>query len=451
VSDIFQKFDQFVFSKMCETKLPSETVAVVQDGKIVHSRAFGFKNVESALSTRVETLYGVGSVTKSFTALAICKLAEEGRLDLHDPVSKFLPMRGSLFDEIEIHHLLTHSSGIPGLGWAEVHIFSTIGQSRNWLPVSSVEDMDCFMDDVEDWKEAKPGSKFFYLNEGYYLLGEIVSRVSGSSYYDYLRENILDPLNMKRTFLSKEQVEGDGNFATPYVVSEDKVTPSVVPWGSGAAGGIMSNVIDLSNYVMMYLNKGELDGKRIVSKETIERMETSYSKPPRSIFQNMGYGYGLFVTDDFYGQKLVRHDGSVSVYLSGMAFLPEKGIGISLLCNGEGYSPLVMTVYALSLMLGKDPEKELAPVKRENLLKRLEGTYRAYKGTIAAEIKRKGDFLMLSGEDIGSTILVPEKEWESCEGATFYTLSGTAKMEVEFRFNKYGTEMIYERYRYRKD
>jgi len=445
----FEKFDNFAFSKMSEVKLPSLTVSIVQDEQLVHSRAFGFKNTESASAASVHTLYGIGSVTKSFTALAICKLVEEGRLDFHDPVSKFLSLKGQLFDEIELHHLLTHTSGIPGLGWAEVQIFSAIGKSKKWLPLSSVDDMASFMDDVDDWKEAMPGSKYFYLNEGYFLLGEVISKVSGTPYYEFVKEKILEPLKMNRTFLSRDQVERDGDCSTPYIVEDGKVTRSVIPWGSGSAGGLMSNVNDLSNYILMFLNRGEFSGKRIIGKEMIERMETAYSRPPMSIFPDAGYGYALFVTNEFFGQKLVRHDGSITVYTSGIAYLPEKGIGISLLCNGEGYSPNILAMYALSSMLGKDPEKDLAPIRREKLLKRLEGTYRVYKDTISAQIKRNGDFLILSGEDIGNNIvLVPESD--DREGATFFTLSATARMQVDFRFNKYGTEMIFERYRYRK-
>ncbi len=436
---------------MSETKLPSLTFSIVQDDKVSQSRAFGFKDIEAAIPASVNNLYCIGSVTKSFTALAISKLVEDGKLDFHDAVPKFIPaLNNELFEKIEIHHLLSHTSGIPGLGWAEVQIFSAIGKSKNWLPISSVEDMASFLDGAEKWKEAEPGSKYFYLNEGYYILGEIISRVSGVSYFQFLKENILNPLRMNRTFVSKEDVESGGNYSLPYVVEKGRITRSVVPWGSGAAGGIFSNVLDLSSYISMYLNKGQFLGKRIIGEDMIRKMETPYGKPPASIFPDAGYGYGLFLTDNFFGERLVRHDGSISVYTSGMAFLPEKGIGISLLCNGSGYSPSYLTMYALSLFLGKDPEKELAPVRRERTLKKLAGSYRAYKGTISARVKREGDFLLLSGEDIGSYILVPDDVQPDEHYANFFTLNGTAKMGVEFRFRESGIEMIFERYKYRK-
>jgi CubicO group peptidase (beta-lactamase class C family) len=444
---------------MSEAKLPSLTVSIVEDGKVVHSRAFGFMDVLSSSPASASTLYGIGSVTKSFTALTICRLAEEGKLDLHDPISKFLPsLEGNpAFDRVELHHLLSHSSGIPGLGWAEVLIFNAIGKSKKWLPISSADDMTNFLNQAGEWREAQPGSKFFYLNEGYYLLGEVISKVSGKPYYDFMKEIILSPLKMNRTFLNKEDVERDADFATPYLIEQEgdatKISPSVIPWGSAAAGGLMSNVIDLSDYLKMYINRGELYDRRIIGKEMIELMETPVSKPPMSYFSDAGYGYGLFITKQFFGEKLVMHDGSVGVYSAGIAYLPEKKIGVALLINGEAYSPSLLKLHALATILGKDPESDFPSLKRENLLRKLEGTYAAYKDTITAQVKRKGDFLIISGEDIGSFVLVPENDFDadSKEGvAKFFTLSSTARMNVEFRFSAHRIELVFERYKYRK-
>ncbi|MGC8645042.1 MAG: serine hydrolase [Thermoplasmata archaeon] len=448
------KLGDFIFSKLIETKLPGLTVSIVEEGKVIYARGFGFKNVERAAPTTIQTNYGIGSVSKSFTALAISKLVEDGKLDFHDRVTDLIPsLRGRGLEQVEIHHLLTHTSGIPGLGWAEALIFNATKQSRSWLPVASSDDMASFFDGVSAWREAPPGTKYFYLNEGYFLLGEVISKVSGKSYAQYVRDNILVPLKMNRTFFSREEVEADGNFAVPYLIKDGIARSSSVPWQSQpSAGGIMSNVSDFSNYIMMYLGRGEFAGIRIADERTIEGMWTPYSHPPKRIFPDLSYGYGFFVTRQFFGERLVYHGGSVSVYTSGMALLPDRGIGFSVLANGEGYDPVLLCLYGLSLMLGKDPELDLPPIRRENLLRRLEGTYRTYKGLLSARVTRSGDFLILSGEDVGSYILVPEEGSELQEDvATFFTLSETARMVVQFRFSANGTEMIFERYRYRKE
>ncbi|MEM0128462.1 MAG: serine hydrolase [Thermoplasmatales archaeon] len=452
-SNGLMRLDDFIFSKMAKTKLPSVAVSVVREKQVIHSRAFGFKDIDGATPAEIGTVYGIGSVSKSFTSLAVSKLVEEGYLNFHDRVADYIPSLSSRgLEEVELHHLLSHSSGIPGLGWAETLIYSAIGKTKNWLPISTADDMSSFLDDVKDWMVASPGSKYFYLNEGYFLLGEIISKVSGKPYAEYVRENILKPLHMNRTFFTRSEVENDGDFATPYTFDGGKAIPSVIPWQSQpAAGGIMSNVQDLSNYLIMYVNKGEFEGERILREETIEKMWHSYSRPPRSIFPDIGYGYGFFTTKQFFSKKLVYHGGSVSVYTSAIAFIPDEGIGISILANAEGYDPVLLCLYGLSILLDKDPEDSLLPLRIENALTRLEGTYKTYKGLLSARVSKNGDFLMLSGEDIGDHILVPTGSIESDRNHfTFFTLSGGARMEVEFRLSGPDIEMIFERYRYKK-
>jgi CubicO group peptidase (beta-lactamase class C family) len=446
------KFDSFLYAKLSEAKLPSLTAAIIENDKILHAKTLGLKNIESGEPTAITTNYGIGSITKSFTALGIGKLVEQGKMNFHDLVTDHLPelKQYKAFELVEIHHLLTHSSGIPALGSAEVLIFNTIGLNKKWMPIATNDDMISFFDQVDEWKFTDPGKRFFYLNEGYSLLGEVISRVSKTNYSKFIKEEILLPLEMGRTFFSKEEVENDKDWATPYLIKDGKAVPSVIPWGSGPAGGLMSNIIDLSHYVRMYMNRGEYEGEKVISKDIIEQMETPYSKPPVSLFPDAAYGYGLFIARDFYGQKLVRHDGSVGVYTSSMAYLPESKVGALVLCNSEGYNLTLFSLYGLISILGKDPE-EFTPIKRENLLARLEGNYSSYKDTVSAQVKRNGDFLILSGEDIGENIvLIPEKINEDNKYATFYTLRNTAKLVVEFSLEQHRVEMIFERYRYKK-
>jgi CubicO group peptidase (beta-lactamase class C family) len=130
----FDQFDQFILTNLRETRLPSVTAGLIEDGKLVHSVAYGFRDIASAAQASTNTLYGVGSVTKSFTALSIAKLVEEGKLDFHDRITDYLPLRQKAFQDVEIHHLLTHTTGIPGLGFAEALIFRAIGQCSHPLP-----------------------------------------------------------------------------------------------------------------------------------------------------------------------------------------------------------------------------------------------------------------------------------------------------------------------------
>jgi len=443
-----QKFDGIAFSKLCDTKLPSIAVSIIEDGEVVHARGFGYKDVSAALPATERTLYGIGSITKSFVALSVAKLVEAGKIDFHDPITKFLPLRPKTFQGLEIHHLLSHTSGIPGLGSLEVLLFSAFGEYNHWLPISSLGDMQSFMDDVDDWAEAEPGKRLFYLNEGFVLLGEVIAEVSGRPWFEFVREEILTPLGMNRTFLEKADISRDPDVATPYLIRGARVSPIAVPYGSGGAGGIVSNAMDLSNYVKMYINGGEFEGKRIIGKDTLSKMETPYGKMPVEYYGGDSYGYGLQIIPNFHGHKVVGHGGSVDCYTANMSYIRDLKSGVVLLSNGTGYSMGRLSMIAQSLLAGADPG-ELRAVKLETLLKKLEGQYKAYKDTIFAEVKINGSFLMLSGEDIGKNIvLVPEVEEKGV--ARFYTLDAGAKLEVTFRFNKYGVELLYERYRYRR-
>ncbi len=443
-----KKFDELVFTKLSETRLPSIGAAVIEDGKVVHSRAFGYKDISGSLPADEHTLYGVGSITKTFVSLSIAKLVEAGKMDFHDPITKFLPLKQKAFQDVQVHHLLSHTSGIPGLGSLEVILFSAFGEYHHWAPIASLGDLMPFMSDVDDWAEAKPGEKLFYLNEGFVLLGEIISKVSGKPWMKFLTEEVLVPLKMRRTFLDKADISSDNNVAVPYLIRGPKTTPTSISYGDGAAGGIVSSVTDLSNYVTMLINGGEFEGKRIIGKDTLAKMETPYGKWPSENYGGDSYGYGLQVIPDFHGHKVVGHGGSVEVYTAEMLYARDMKAGVVLLANGTGYSLGRLGMTTISMLAGIDPE-EIRGVRLENLLKKLEGEYRAYKDTIFAEVKVNGSFLMLSGEDIGNDIvLIPDGEENGL--AHFYTLVAGARMDVTFRFNEHGVEMLYERYRYRR-
>ena len=443
-----QRFDDLVFAKMSETKIPSVSAAVIEDGEVVHARGFGWKDAGGASPATPQTLYGIGSITKSFVALAAGKLVESGKMDFHDPVTKYLPLKQKAFEGVEVHHLLSHTSGIPGLGSLEVILFSAFREYHHWLPIASLDDMSSFLDGVDDWTVSKPGTRLHYLNEGFVLLGEIVSKVSGGHWFDYLRAEVLAPLAMKRTFLAKSDISADIDVATPYAIRGAKVTPTPIPYGSGAAGGIMSCAADLSNYVIMLINGGEFEGKKVVSWDILSKMEAPYAKWSVESYGGDSYGYGLMIVPDFHGHKVVRHGGSVDVYTSDMEYVRDIRSGVVLLSNGTGYSMGLLGMSAVSLLTGADPDG-LRAVRLERLLKKLEGQYRTYKDTLVAEVKKAGSFLMLSGEDIGNNIVLVPDGGEG-EEARFFTLEGAARLEVVFKFDQHGVELFFERYRYRR-
>jgi len=448
----FAKLEDFIFEKISKTHLPGLSVAIVKDCEVVYSRGFCFRDLEYGIRATPETLYGVGSVTKSFTALSIMQLAEKGKLDLDDPISRYVSLElKSGEDPVKTWHLMCHSSGIPALAYAEALIRHAMGAGGKWIPIASPEDLYTFMREANQWVLTKPGERWFYLNEGYVILGHIIEKVSGIRYDEYVRKNILEPLKMDRSFFRKEDVEADENVATPYIITRDsECKKSVHPYGIYADGGLISNVMDLANYITMYLNRGKHDGDILLSHELIEEMEKPRVKLPLQVFGGEAYGYGLSIIPNFLGYKFVGHGGSVLVYTAYIGYIPEKRIGIALLANGSGYPMSQMGLYGLALMLGENPEK-LPFVKMERNYDLLSGVYETYKGTMDAKVATVNGILQLEIKDKFVDMKVPLIP-EEIEGEVkrFYTLQSGGKLPIEFMVKDGKVELIYERYRLKK-
>ncbi|MDH5450448.1 MAG: serine hydrolase [Candidatus Bathyarchaeota archaeon] len=445
----FKDLEGFILEKMSETKLPGLSIAIVEGDKTIYTRGFGFRDLSSGLPATPRTLYGIGSVTKSFTALAIMQLVEEGKINLDDPVEKFVPIKLKPFGEtVSIHNLLTHSLGVPALAYAEAFIRGVLGLDHFWLPVSSPEDIIAFMRNAEKWAVAKPGTDFFYLNEGYVLLGYIISKLSGVRYEEYIRKRILAPLKMSRTFFLRSDVENDQDRAAPYIIDkEGQHVASTFPFGITSDGGLISNVIDLASYLKMHIDRGKFGETEILSNEMLGLMEKTHIQLPYQIFGRESYGYGWMITPNFHGGRLVGHGGSVLVYTAYVGYMPEKKIGVALLANASGYLLSHVGNYALSMLLGIDPGR-LPFIKSDRILRKLQGEYETYKGTMRASVKKKGDFLYMEIKDRYTEEILPLVPEKLEDGrAIFYTLSGGSKYTADFKIEEDKIVLIYERYK----
>ena len=256
---------------------------------------------------------------------------------------------------------------------------------------------------------------------------------------------------MARSFFRKEDVDADANVATPYIITRDgECKKSVHPYGVYADGGLISNVMDLANYIKMYLNRGKYDENALLSSELIEEMEKPRVKLPLQVFGGEAYGYGLSITPNFLGYKLVGHGGSVLVYTAYIGYIPERRVGIALLANGSGYPMSQIGLYGLALMLGENPER-LPFIKVERTYDLLSGVYETYKGTMDATVKAKNGILQLEIKDKYVDMIIPLIP-EDIEGAVkrFYTIQSGGKLPVEFTVKDDKVELIYERYRLKK-
>jgi CubicO group peptidase (beta-lactamase class C family) len=409
-----KRLEQIVFDKMAASGLPGLSLALVAGDQVIYARGFGQRDLEQGLAATPDTLYGVGSVTKSFTALAVMRLAEAGRLSLQDPVDQHLPFpfkpKGQT---VRIHHLLSHTSGLPALAYGEAVIRHANRIGGRYLPIAGPEDILTFMDGAEGWEEAAPGERWFYFNEGYALLGLIIERLSGKPYAEYIRDEILLPLGMTRSCFARQELASDRDAAVPYVLSEDK-PPRVGEYlfrAIRSEGGLFSSVIELARYLQVYFERG----KEIVSPEGLEQMMAPHVVSPT---QSMPGLWG------------------------------EAAPGEHNVHYGYGLSQLAQV--ALALHLGQDPAS-LPFWRLEEALTPLVGRYHSFKETMQAEVARRGDFLQLTFPDNAQpqrVNLVPHRL--DTPEPTFFTLAGARRLEVTFRPSEAGVELIYERYKLRR-
>lgn len=456
---------------MIKCKLPGFSIAVVHDGAICYAEGFGARDPGRNLPATAETLYGIGSVTKSFVAMGILQLAEAGMLDLHDPVAHHIPFALGLPDApITIHHLLTHSLGLPNLATSTLLIGKGLGLDSG-IPLSSPNDFYRFINGAQDEIVAKPGERFFYHNAGYRMLGHIIQERSGLPFHEYIQEKVIAPLGLQRTTFDVAAAQADPDhaiFHRPTAAGTNEAAPFPYPNPVdnpafsflSAAGGLFSSVNQLARYVQMHLELGRTQSPPLLSPTSFEQMQTAHvprpaqNPMPNGSFAQQGYGYGLAITPSFFGHKLVAHDGSVVVSTASLAFMPALNAGVVMMGNGAGmpYATIFQSVFAI--LLGKDPAAVIPALQIESRMAQLTGRYETYRGIEVIRVINQGGLLYTKATDPVSTTttltpLIPEDP--TLASTNFYTLSNGVKSPVEFWVDEQGdTRLVIERYCYRK-
>src|SRR5262245_32617235 len=278
----------------------SSAVLVARGGTVLVSNGYGVANYEEDVPILPYTKFRIASVTKPFTAMAILILEERGALEVDDPVSEHLADCPAAWERITIHHLLTHTAGIPDY----------TGFPDSWrqhkLPTTVAELLARFRDEPLSFE---PGESFRYSNSDYAVLGAVIEQVSGKSYADFLRQNIFDPLGMKSTgyddatLVLKHRARGyerrGGALFPPDLV--DMSNPF-------AAGGLYSTVEDL------YLWSRALAAPKLLSEATLKAMATPFRND---------YAYGLVVTREL-GRTCIGHSGAIGGFTSFLGCYPEE-------------------------------------------------------------------------------------------------------------------------------
>lgn len=364
-----ERFEGFLSAMISEHQIPGVAVSVMADGEVIYAKGFGSRDSAKGLPVTPETIFGVASITKSFTSLAAVQLAEAGKLSLDDPIKKYLPgfdVPGGGGDAITIHHFLTHTSGLPPLPALDYSIMgNTPGRSddggdetpgeggKEELPrIDTTEELLDFLKNGNFRMLGRPGEYCSYSNDGFALMGPIIEKASGRPYEEYVRERILEPLEMGRSVFGAEEALAKGNATSLYYRDDDDQVVCTPHWSVAppfvACGWLKSTVLDLANYVSMYAAGGTFRGRRLVSPEGLARMTTGHHTYSRDRW----YGYGLGILPGYGGGTLVEHSGGLRGVSSNMGFVREKGAGAAVLCNLAGAPAGKIWLAAMNLMLG---------------------------------------------------------------------------------------------------
>lgn len=363
--------------------IPGISVGLNKDGKSFYYKGFGHRDADNDLPVTGDTIFGIASITKSFTCVAIMQLQEQGKLSVDDPVVKHIPelkiVDAEKTAKMTIHHFMTHTSGLPPLA-------SSVGEGGK-TAVQSHEDFIQFVNEQKVQLLGEPGEQFSYSNHAYNLLGTIVARASGQSYDSYIQKNILEPCGMSNTMFDITDVLEDGNITKLYEAKVVRGQTSVYPldgWGETpfmkASGFLRSTVNDMLRYAEIFRNKGLSGSRQILNAESVKQMTTPYIEIEPGKF----YGYGLMITPDYHGHTLVEHSGSLPGVASRMCIVPEAGLTGVILTNLADIPAGTIILSALNDALGENVKASHNNYKEHTLsaekLESLKGLYESDEG-----------------------------------------------------------------------
>jgi CubicO group peptidase (beta-lactamase class C family) len=357
LSDALGYIDAWLEAQQAYDHLPGISVGIVKDQELIWSKGYGFSDIKKNIPATPGTLYSICSITKLFTSIAIMQLYEQGKLRLDDSLSSILPernIRQQYKDSgpITIRNLLTHSSGLP----RESDFPYWSGPDYKFPTKKQVDDK------LAEQETLYPASTYFqYSNLGMILLGEVVEKLSGKTFEDYIEENILKPLRLTDTHPSLPAKFLGNKLATGYSSINRKGTRDVIPLfdtrGLQAAAGYSSTVEDLAQFAAWQFRLLSNGGKEILSSATLKEMQRVHWVDPD---WKVHWGLG-FVVFQQGGKTLTGHWGSCPGYRTILLMDPKEKLGIVVLINAME-NPGLYATQIRNILLKGEQEKKSYPV-----------------------------------------------------------------------------------------
>jgi CubicO group peptidase (beta-lactamase class C family) len=348
-SNTMRTLDRFIAGYCAAMNAPALTLGLANAEGPIRVASYGYVDLAGKVPASTSHLFEIGSITKSFVALIILQLHEERKVDLQAPIRTYLPWLAmeTRYGDILIHHLLTHSSGMPD----DAPLFPSSPERR---PQQAL----------------KPGSEFHYSNWGYDVLGRLIETVDGRPWQAAVTARILQPVGMSDTSPTITSAVRPRIAQSYMPLHDDRPYPrhgALVPAGNlaveFAAGSIASTPKDMSLYMQMLLNHGEIRGGRVISEESFKLMSTPHIAAP-PFGPTAGYGYGIAV-DKLDGHVRLRHTGGMVSFMSAIHLDLDAKLGAFASINAQlGYRPNPVAQLALQL-LRSEKEHSKAPALPE--------------------------------------------------------------------------------------
>ncbi|MGB3077667.1 MAG: serine hydrolase domain-containing protein, partial [Saprospiraceae bacterium] len=402
-------FDK-ILSEQFRTDEPGATVLVSRNGQIIYKKAFGMAHLELDVPMQVDNVFWVASIGKQFTAVAILQLMEQGKLNLQDEITKYIPDYPTQGNRITIEHLLTHTSGIQTYS----------GMKDPEKKLSS----DCTPNEVIDFfknlpMRFAPGTKWEYSNSGYFLLGYIIEIITGKPYAEYLEENFFKPLRMTHSLFA-DDTKIIKNRVGAYSVGENGFvnSRSLNPTIIYSAGAIQSTVEDF------YKWQQAVHSYKLVKKETLDKAFTRY-KLTDGKETDYGYGWKLGYV---YESPSIWHGGGIEGFGAAEIYLPKEDVFVVMFTNCDCNYPKDIAFWMAALASGKPYEYKEIPVANA-ILQGYEGVYENEKGLQRIITVSENKLFSQLGRGPKSNLKAYQKDM-------FF--SDDAKLTLEFLKNKKG-------------
>lgn len=351
-----KELDEYYTKMVKDWDLPSASIGIVKDGEIIFTGNYGVLEEGKNEKPNEHTLYAIASNSKAFTSAIIGILVQEGTLNWNDRVKKYLPYFEMydpwVSDHVTIRDMLSHRVGLGTFSGDNVWYKSNI----------SAEEMIKRIKFVPKTYDFRAG--YGYSNLMYITAGELIKTITGKSWSENVKKRILNPLKMDRTITSINELENQGNYATPHARKENE--NYVIPWANwdevASTGGLISSVNDVSKWMIFNLNNGIQGKDTLLSKRTRNMVWTPHNNhyvdhTTKNDFDRHFNAYGLgWGLSDYHGRMKVGHTGGYDGMITAVTLIPDENLGVVVLTNGVKSPIMAATYYALDKFLGVETQ-----------------------------------------------------------------------------------------------